>query len=221
MADLQDLTPAERAGQLGKPEGDVGLAIAAWMNGYNRPYIAASYRALALEAGNRILEIGFGNGHDVPNLLGRAEAIEYVGLDVSPTMVAEAARFNQGAVASGKAQFHLGSAAAMPFAPASFDRVIAVNVIYFWPDPVPPLAAIRRVLRPGGLCVIGASDPASQSDAVARPEYGFHRRDADALIAAHRQAGFGSVEFEVVEHAVTRNDGTSGRVKFNVFVAKI
>ena len=220
MADLQDLTPAERASQLGKPEGDVGLAIAAWMNGYNRPFIAASYRALALAAGNRILEIGFGNGHDVADLLGHAEAIDYVGLDVSPTMVAEATRFNHDAVAGGKARFHLGRADAMPFAPASFDRVIAINVIYFWPDPVPPLAAIRRVLRPGGLCVIGASDPASQSDAVARPEYGFHRRDADTLLAAHRQAGFGGVELEVVEHAVTRNDGTPGRLRFNVFVAK-
>jgi len=48
VADLQDLTPAERARQLGKPEGSVGLALAEWMNGYNRPYIAASYRALAL-----------------------------------------------------------------------------------------------------------------------------------------------------------------------------
>ena len=221
MADLQDLTPAERASQLGKPEGDVGLAIAAWMNGYNRPFIAASYRALALTAGSRILEIGFGNGHDVPDLLGRAEAIDYVGLDASPTMVAEAARFNHDAVASGKAHFHLGRADAMPFAPASFDRVIAVNVIYFWPDPLPPLAAIRRVLRPGGRCVIGAAEPASQSGAVARPEYGFHRRDADTLRAAHRQAGFGSVEVEVVEHDVIRNDGTSARARFNVFVAKI
>jgi SAM-dependent methyltransferase len=192
MADLQDLTPAERASQLGKPEGDVGLAIAAWMNGYNRPYIAASYRALALEAGNRILEIGFGNGHDVPDLLGRAGAIEYVGLDVSPTMVAEAARFNQGPVASGKAQFHLGSAAAMPFAPASFDWVIAVNVIYFWPDPVPPLAAIRRVCGPA-VAASSALRSASQSDAVARPEYGFHRRDLITSLAAHRQAGFGSI----------------------------
>jgi len=220
MADLQDLTPAERASQLGKPEGDVGLALAAWMNGHNRPYIAASYRALALRAGCRILEIGFGNGHDVPDLLGRAEAIEYVGLDVSPTMVAEAARFNHDVVASGKAQFHLGSAEAMPFAPASFDRAIAVNVIYFWPDPVPPLVAIRRVLRPGGLCVIGAGEPASQSGAFARPEYGFHRRDADTLRAAHRQAGFGSVEVEVVEHVATGKDGTSTRSVFNVFVAK-
>jgi SAM-dependent methyltransferase len=198
----------------------VGLALAEWMNGYNRPYIAASYRALALAAGNRIFEIGFGNGHDVPDLLGRDEAIEYVGLDVSPTKVAEAARFNHDAVVSGKAQFHLGSADAIPFAPASFDRAIAVNVIYFWPDPVPPLAAIRRVLRSGGLCVIGAADPASQNAAVARLEYGFHRRDADTLRAAHRQAGFGSVELEVVEHAVTRDDGSAARVRFNVFVAR-
>jgi SAM-dependent methyltransferase len=135
-------------------------------------------------------------------------------------MVAEAARFNQGAVARGKAQFHLGSADAMPFAPASFDRVIAVNVIYFWPDPVSPLAAVRRVLRPGGLSVIGAADPAAQSGACARPEYGFHRRDADTVLAAHRQAGFGSVEVEVVEQIVTGKDGTPGRVRFNVFVAK-
>jgi len=219
MVDLQNLTPAERARQLGKPDGDVGLAIAAWMNGFNRPFIAPCYRALALENGSRVLEVGFGNGHDVPELLGRADAIAYVGLDWSPTMVAEAARFNHDAVASGKARFLVGSPDTMALPPASFDRAIAVNVIYFWPDPVPPLAAMRRVLRPGGRCVIGAADPASQTGAFARPEHGFHRRDADAVLAAHRDAGFADIQVETVEHVATANDGTPLRLRFNVFVA--
>ena len=219
MTGLQDLAPPERARQLGRPEGEVGLTVAAWMNGFNRPFIQASYRALALETGSRVLEIGFGNGHDVPDLLGRAEDVRYVGLDLSPTMVAEAARFNHAAVAGGKARFHLGSAEAMPFAPASFDRVVAVNVVYFWPDPVPPLAAVRRVLRPGVLAVVGAADPASQPAAVARPEYGFHPRDEATLVAAHRQAGFSKVEVEVVEHVATGADGAPARWRFNIFTA--
>ena len=48
MTGLQDLAPPERARQLGRPEGEVGLTVAAWMNGFNRPFIQANHRALAL-----------------------------------------------------------------------------------------------------------------------------------------------------------------------------
>jgi SAM-dependent methyltransferase len=220
MTGLQELTPAKRAQLLGKPDGEAGLALAEWMNDFNRPFIAAARRRLALENGCSVLEIGFGNGHHLPDLLAGAETIHYAGVDISPTMVEEATRFNHPLVANGQAQFHLGTVEALPFAPASFDRVVAFNVIYFWPDPVAPLTAIRRALQPRGISVIGASDPSSQKAAYVRPEYGFHPRDAATLVAMHRQAGFHSVEVRSVQDTVAVLDGTVISRLFNLIISR-
>ena len=43
---------------------------------------------------------------------------------------------------------------ALPFEPGSFDAVVAANVLHLVPDLPGALAAIRRVLRPGGRLVV-------------------------------------------------------------------
>ena len=73
MPSLADLTPAERARLLGKPEGELGIALGEVMNSTNGSLIAVVYRRLGLEAGQSVLEIGFGNGHTVPLLMQQAE----------------------------------------------------------------------------------------------------------------------------------------------------
>ncbi len=50
---------------------------------------------------------------------------------------------------------HLADAAALPFPDASFDIVLSVNTIYFWPDPAKVLAEMSRILKPGGRVVLG------------------------------------------------------------------
>ena len=76
------------------------------------------------------------------------------GLDRAETMVTEATAHNAELVAAARASFRLGSAELIPCKDESFDRVFAVNVIYFWPEPVRALAEMRRVLRPGGLSIV-------------------------------------------------------------------
>jgi arsenite methyltransferase len=49
----------------------------------------------------------------------------------------------------------LADAAALPFPEASFDVVLSVNTIYFWPDPARVVAEMTRVLKPGGRVVLG------------------------------------------------------------------
>jgi len=155
------LTPAERARLLGKPEGELGIALGKVMNENNAQVIEAAYRRLGLQTGHSVLEIGFGNGHTVPLLMKQAETLNYVGIDISETMVAEATSFNQPLIDAGRAAFHFAAAGSLPCADASVDRAVAVNVIYFWPDPVHELSEIRRVLRPDGMSVIAATDAAS------------------------------------------------------------
>src|SRR5205814_8841860 len=109
-------------------------------------------------------EIGFGNGRSALDIIAQAADVHYAGIDISPTMVEEATRFNSGLVAAGRASFHCGSAERVPFADASFDRVFSVGVLPFWADSVAPLAEVRRVLRPSGVSLMGFIHPRSAPD---------------------------------------------------------
>ncbi len=97
-------------------------------------------------------------------MIDQSKDVRYAGIDISPTMLEEAKRFNAALVAAGRASFHLTSAEHLPFADTSFDRVFAIGVIHFWSDPIIPLVEIRRVMRPGGLAVMGADDPRSRQE---------------------------------------------------------
>ena len=218
MPSLSELTPAERARLLSKPEGELGIALGETMNKTNANVIEAVYRRLGVRSGQSVLEIGFGNGHTVPLLMRQAEALTYVGVDISEMMVAEAGIFNRELMEAGRAVFHLASAEAIPCADASFDCAMAINVAYFWPDPVRVLAEIRRVLRPDGFSILAAGDPATAA-AWGRDEFGFRVRDADTLIRLHREAGFAAVTIEPYEEVATRSDGVPRHRLYHFVIA--
>jgi len=87
---------------------------------------------------------------------------------------------------------------------------LPVNVYYFWPNPLSVLTELRRVLRPGGFCLIAATDQATAYSApFARREHGFHVPGEDELRANHVKAGFGQVALEErFEEVTTRPDGS-------------
>ena len=221
MVDLSNLAPAEMAQLLGKPEGEVGSAIGEMLNRTNAGVTEAVYKRLHLKPENHILEIGFGNGKLLPALLAHADNLTYVGFDIAATMVAEAAAFNAELVASGRAAFHLGPVEALPCADDSFDRALAINVFYFWPDPVQALCEMRRVLRPAGVSIVAAVAPSIAATApFAREEFGFRVRDGETIGALHREAGFGRVVVEPYSEVTTRPDGTPWERHYSIVVAQ-
>jgi ubiquinone/menaquinone biosynthesis C-methylase UbiE len=222
VTDLNTLSPAEMASQLGRPEGDIGRAVGEMMNRANAGFTEAVYQRLMLQPGYRVLEIGFGNGRLLPSLLALTEDTTYVGLDRSETMVAAASSFNAEPVASGHAAFRLGTAEAIPCDDGSFDRAFAVNVIYFWPEPVRALSEMRRVLRPGGLSVVASvvSAPDEPAPPFAREEFGFYRRGRDALVALHREAGFREIAVDDHYETMRLADGTSRKRNHAIVLAR-
>ena len=206
MTIFEALTPAERARQLANPEGEVGLAVADWLNENNKQANAKVVAQLAVEAGHHVLEIGFGNGRSVPIVMAQAPGVRYAGIDISPTMVTEASNFNADFVKTGGASFHLASADAMPFGDASFDRVFSIGVVHFWEDAVTSLAEVQRVLRPAGMMLMGCLAPKDAPD-FAQKEYGFHLRDASDWDALCRKAGFADVDVQTVVSDQTTASG--------------
>jgi len=147
------LTAEQIASQLRCPQGELGKEFGRVMNLRNLSMILGALAQLDLQAGNRVLELGAGDGGLLGYLLSRAPELQYIGLDISETMVAQARAFNAPFIQAGLADHVLYDGTRLPLADASFDRALAVNTVYFWADMPAMLAELARVLKPGGrLC---------------------------------------------------------------------
>ena len=220
MPGLSDLTSAERARLLAKPEGELGVALGEVMNQTNANLIETVYRRLRLQPRQSVLEIGFGNGHTAPLLIQQADALTYTGIEIAQTMVAEATAFNHALIDAGRTTFQLAPAEAMPFGDGTFDAALAVNVIYFWSDAVRALTEICRVLRPGGLSIVASMDHATAAAApFYRAEFGFRIHEANDLTAMHRTAGFAAVDIEPFDEMTKLGDGTPFARHYHLVIA--
>lgn len=95
----------------------------------------------------RVLDVATGGGHTA--LAFARHVREVLALDLTPAMLAAAARFiaDQGVA---NVTFCEGDAEAMPFAAAEFDVVTSRFAPHHFPRPVQFLAEASRVLRSGG-----------------------------------------------------------------------
>lgn len=220
MTDLAKLSPAEMAAQLGRPTGETGIAVGDYMSRINSRLIDAACELLALPPDGRVLEIGFGNGKLIGKVLARAAGLAYAGVDISDTMVREATANNQALVWQGRVGLHLAAVDRLPFPDATFDRALAVNTIYFWPDASSGLTEIRRVLRDDGFLVLASMTPETfVRSPMARSEHGFHVLDRGSLQRLHLQAGFGHVAVDLYEEEAKRLDGTIFHRNYHMVLA--
>ncbi|MEO1515401.1 MAG: class I SAM-dependent methyltransferase [Bacteroidota bacterium] len=136
---------AEIARQLNKPEGPIGLEVAANMNQTNISMTRAAIHSLDWRSGKKVLELGHGNCGHLSEVLQQADELTYVGLEISQSMQEEARRINREEVDKGRAQFHLYDGQKIPFEDGVFDLLLTVNTIYFWADPLALLEELARV----------------------------------------------------------------------------
>ena len=120
--------------------------------------------------------------------------------DFSPNMIAGAKR----RVASSRLHFSVQDAAALPYAPETFDAVVISNALHILPEPDKVMAEIRRVLKPGGWLfaptfVHGGGRPARfRTWCMERSGFrAYHRWNAGEFLSYLSQQGFW-----VVEHAL-------------------
>lgn len=138
------------AEQLRKPHGDEADEVGRFMNEGNNLINHHTIEALGLTPGNKLLEIGMGNGYFVKDILSNDKFINYSGCDFSENMVESSRKHNSEFIEKGQANFHVGNAEQLPYSNESFCKVFTVNTIYFWEDSRLVLAEIFRVLEPGG-----------------------------------------------------------------------
>jgi len=149
------LDESGRYSQAGRPSGVIGWAVGLHMRWRNADLNAAAIDALVPFPGDRVLEVGFGPGEGLRRLSAMPEIGKLTGIDHSPLMLAMAEQRNRPAIQRGAIDLHLASIDAAPFAERSFDAILAVDCVQYWPNLMGDLAVTRRLLRPGGRVLFG------------------------------------------------------------------
>ncbi len=188
------------ARQLAHPRGLVGRFVSNVMNRHNAAVNRSVVRTRAVEAGHRVLDVGFGGDVAVAPLPARGAIV--TGVDRSTAMVRSAKRRLASEVDPRRASFRCGNVeATLPFEAACFDRASTVNTVYFWRPLRAGFAEVRRTLVPRGRLAVGFVSKA-QMDARAFPVDIFTSRSSHDVAVALREVGFVDVRIETPEDDV-------------------
>jgi ubiquinone/menaquinone biosynthesis C-methylase UbiE len=105
--------------------------------------------ALGLPRRARVLEVGCGRGIALPPLASRLAPTRLVGLDIDPSLLAEAQRRVRDTATP--VELVLGDVRRLPFADREFDLVIDFGTCYHVARAEDALREIARVLAPEGI----------------------------------------------------------------------
>ncbi|MFZ5876642.1 MAG: class I SAM-dependent methyltransferase [Nitrospirota bacterium] len=117
-----------------------------------RESLLAGLVTRAVEPGATVLDAGCGGGSLAVALAVRGYRV--VGVESSPECVARARRRAAQSGVSGLVSINRGDVTALPVADASVDAVVSGEVLEHVTDDAAAAAEYRRVLRPGGACLV-------------------------------------------------------------------
>jgi ubiquinone/menaquinone biosynthesis C-methylase UbiE len=162
----------------------------------NRGLIDMSLDLLDIQHTDRILEIGFGPGYGIQKAAEMANQGWVAGIELSETMLMEAKKLNWEAIASDLVELKYGDASSLPYGDKEFDKAFAVNVLYFWDDPLTPLAEMKRVIRPGGRLLLGIIDREKFQQEKITQTGEFTLYNGEEAVQLLVDAGFSNARFE-------------------------
>jgi cyclopropane fatty-acyl-phospholipid synthase-like methyltransferase len=105
---------------------------------------------LGVQPGDRVLEIGCGQGVAATYICERLDGGHLVAVDRSPKMIEAAARRNADHLRSGRAEFLVAHLEMLDLGERRFDKILAVRVGLFHRDPRRARSLAEPWLAPGG-----------------------------------------------------------------------
>jgi len=103
--------------------------------------------AMQLQPGERVLDLGCGNGWATRLIAQASPGVQAIGVDASPKMIARAEALHSLTI---RARYELGTFEKLDFKDRHFDRVFSMEALYYAADLAQAIRECFRVLKPGG-----------------------------------------------------------------------
>ncbi len=184
------------AAQLCQPSGIFGkFMMADFLNKHNEKMNHFAVERLDIQPTDKVLDIGFGGGITIEEMLQTIDTGKIYGIDFSQIMVEQAKQKFKLEIESNKVSIEFGDVKQLSFVENTFDRVCTVNTIYFWNDPLASLQEIKRVLKNDGKLVVGIRS-ADKMRELPVTQYNFRLYDPETVRELLVEAGFTNVSID-------------------------
>ena len=144
-----------------KPKGKLGNIQLKSMNKEHTPVSLWGLKHLDIKSDDVILDVGCGGGININRMSKKAKMV--YGVDFSIESVKLSREVNRQEIYDGKVKVLEGNVANLPFEDDSFDIVTAFETVYFWPNIEKCFGEVKRVLKPGGIFLIGMESNGSDN----------------------------------------------------------
>ncbi|MEE0902007.1 MAG: class I SAM-dependent methyltransferase [Methanobrevibacter sp.] len=144
-----------------KPTGKLGQIQLKSMNKEHTPVSLWGLKHLDIKADDIILDIGCGGGININRMAKYAKKV--YGVDYSMDSVKVSREVNRQEIYDGKVEVTHGDVQSLPFDDETFDIVTAFETVYFWPNIEKCFGEVKRVLKPGGIFLIGTESNGSDN----------------------------------------------------------
>lgn len=186
------------------PDGLMGRIVAWRLDISNRQANEWTLSLLNLQPSDHVLEIGFGSGRTMQIAAGKVARGYISGVDASPSMLRLAQKRNMKLINQGRLELKLGEIEQLPYDDHSFDKVYAVQVINYLPDPGAGLKEVHRVTRPGGRVALFFEAKEKFKDIQALIDGIYQPYAGDDVLVMLQEAGFTKAWLEAREF-ITRS----------------
>ena len=176
-----------------KPTGKFGKMIVSAMNRGHAPLALWAVEVCPLKNGESVLDVGCGGGGNLARILERCPESRADGIDYSEESVACSRKVTR--KYADRCSILCGDAMRLPYQDDTYDRAVAFESIYFWPDPVQGLKEMLRVLKKGGKAILASemTDPEKGKIWTNRCE-GMTIYTAEELSSFMEKAGFSDIK---------------------------
>ena len=159
---------------------------------------ALVYDALRFNPSSRLLEVGFGGGNLLFRIARSLKNGSIDGVELSAAMLQRSSKKSRKKNLESVMRFKSATVEDLPYDNAVFDCAYTVNTLYFWQDLPTGLNELARVIRPGGVLVLGFGS-AQALRASGYEDRGFRLYDTEQVVHACEVCGFKTDGLDKIE----------------------